>query len=72
MHLADYMVQERLSDGDVAQAIGVSRPTVSRIRRKLLRPSWETIDKLRDWSNGAITAAEFENTPGAEPATAAN
>ena len=69
MHLADYMDQRGLTDGDVAKAIGVSRPTASRLRRKLLRPSWETIDKLRDWSDGVITASDFENVAAEQAAT---
>lgn len=60
MHLADYMAQKKLDDEDVAKAIGCSRPTVSRIRRKLVRPSWETIEGLRKFTRGAVTAGDFQ------------
>jgi hypothetical protein len=43
VHLADYMADKGLSDEDVAKGIARSRPTVSRIRRRLVRPDWETI-----------------------------
>jgi hypothetical protein len=37
VHLADYMADKGLSDEDVAKGIDRSRPTVSRIRRRLVR-----------------------------------
>lgn len=60
MHLSDYMVARGLSDDEVADAIKRTRPTVSRIRRRLVRPDWETITALREWSQGEITANDFE------------
>lgn len=60
MHLSDYMYQRRLTDEEVAAAIGRTRATVSRIRRRKVRPRWGTIQILRRWSGAAITAADFE------------
>lgn len=60
MHLSDYMMTNELSDDDVADQIGVTRVTVSRIRRRKVRPDWPTIIKLKEWSAGAITADDFE------------
>lgn len=59
MHLSDYMEAKGLSDGEVANLIGRSRPTVSRIRRKVVRPDWETIRKLEAVTDGAVTANDF-------------
>lgn len=59
MHLSDYMAQRGLKDDDVATAIDRSRPTVSRIRRKRVRPDWKTIERLEEFSGGAVTASDF-------------
>jgi hypothetical protein len=59
MHLADYMAKRRLSDEEVAAAIARNRVTVSRIRRRKVRPDWVTIEALKRFSKGAITADDF-------------
>lgn len=59
MHLADYMTRKRLSDEDVAREIKRSRATVSRIRRRKVRPDWQTIEALKLFSGGKITANDF-------------
>lgn len=61
MHLSDYMAEHGLSDEAVAEAIARSRPTVSRIRRRLVRPDWETIEKIKAYTDGACTADDFQN-----------
>lgn len=57
------MSDKGLSDEAVADAIGLTRVTVSRIRRRVVRPDWSTIRKLRELSGGAITADDFEADP---------
>lgn len=64
MHLSDYMEINGLRDEDVAEAIRVSRPTVSRIRRKLIRPSWPTIEAIRSFTNGASSADDYVSVRG--------
>ena len=59
MHLADYMAVKKLSDEQVAVKIGRTRPTVSRIRRKLVRPDWDTIRRIEKFTAGAVTADDF-------------
>lgn len=58
--MAEYMAQQGLDDDAVAAAIGCSRPTVSRIRRRKQRPDWPTIEKLKTWSGGILTADDFQ------------
>ncbi|HEY8751634.1 MAG TPA: helix-turn-helix domain-containing protein [Tepidisphaeraceae bacterium] len=62
-HLAEFMVDKGLSDEAVADAIGCSRVTVSRIRRRVVRPDWSTIRKLKELSAGVVTADDFEDDP---------
>ena len=61
VHLADYMADHGLSDDDVAKGINRSRPTVSRIRRRLVRPDWETIEKIKEFTEGASTADDYQS-----------
>lgn len=59
MHLSDYMAKRALSDDEVAAAIKRSRATVSRIRRRKVRPDWETIRALEAFTGGKVTANDF-------------
>lgn len=61
MHLADYMIDKNLSDDEVAKGISRSRPTVSRIRRRLVRPDWETIEAIKKFTNGFSTADDYQD-----------
>lgn len=65
MHLSDYMAEKNLKDADVAGGIGRSRATVSRIRRGKVRPDWETIQAIRSFTRGKVTADDFEILTGA-------
>lgn len=66
MHLSDYMAENGLSDEQVATAIRRNRVTVSRIRRRKVRPDWPTIEALKDWSGGVVTANDFAQLEAAE------
>lgn len=59
MHLADYMTERGLSDVDVAVAIGKSRVSVNRWRRKLVRPDWEAIQEIRAFTRGKVTEVDW-------------
>lgn len=59
MHLSDYMAAQNLSDEEVAKGIDRSRATVSRIRRKKVRPDWQTIENIKTFTKGACTADDF-------------
>lgn len=66
MHLADYMEWKGLTDLEVAGGINRTRSTVSRIRRRLVRPDWETIEKIKTYTKGACTADDFQALEAAE------
>lgn len=59
MHLSEYMLWKNLTDLQVADRIGRDRATVSRIRRRIVRPDWATILLLKKMSAGQITADDF-------------
>jgi transcriptional regulator with XRE-family HTH domain len=60
MHLSSFMAERKLTDDQVAEAIGRTRATVSRIRRRKVRPDWDTIQALREFSDGLVSADDFE------------
>lgn len=61
MHLSEYMTANGLDDDNVAAAISRSRVTVSRIRRRKVRPDWDTIGKISAFTNGVCTADDFQS-----------
>lgn len=68
IHLSEYMAANNLSDAEVAERIERSRETVSRIRRKKVRPDWETIERIKKFTDGAVTADDFISLAPSEPA----
>lgn len=59
MHLADFMAERGLSDEVVAAAVGRNRVSVSRWRRRLVRPDWEAIEAIRSYTDGSVTADDW-------------
>jgi len=59
MHLSDYMTLHKLSDDAVADAIDRTRVTVSRIRRRKVRPDWDTLEKIKEFTGGQSTADDY-------------
>lgn len=66
MHLSDYMAKKSLSDLEVAKGIERDRATVSRIRRRKVRPNWQTTEKLKNFTGGKVTANDFQQMEGAQ------
>ena len=48
------MEDHGLSDEAVADGIGRSRASVSRYRRRLVRPDWDAIDSIKQFTKGAV------------------
>lgn len=61
MHLANYMSEKSLSDEVVAAAIGRSRVSVSRYRRRLIRPDWEAIEAIRAFTGNQVTETDWRD-----------
>lgn len=66
MHLSDYMTLHELDDDAVALGIERSRVTVSRIRRRKVRPDWATIEKIKEFTDGASTADDYQSLEAAQ------
>jgi transcriptional regulator with XRE-family HTH domain len=60
MHLADYMADKNLSDEEVSAALGRSRVSVSRWRRRLVRPKWQVISKIEIFSGGMVRPSDWK------------
>ena len=63
MHLSDYMARNGLNDESMATAISRSRSSVSRYRRRVVRPDWETIQAIREYTGGKVRAEDWELEP---------
>jgi hypothetical protein len=66
MHLSDYMTLHKLDDDAVAAGIKRSRVTVSRIRRRKVRPDWATIEEIRSFTKGESTADDYQTLESAQ------
>ena len=71
MNLHEWMIREGYLDQELASLVGSDRTTISRVRRGKVRPSWELIRKLKDASEGCVTANDFLDLPARETANAA-
>lgn len=61
MRLIDWMNKNKLSQRDVAQAVGVKQPTVSRWVNGEIAPSFLAIVKIKNLTNGAVCFDDFIN-----------
>lgn len=59
MHLSDFMAKHLLSDEQVATVIKRSRVSVSRYRRRLVRPDWDTIEAIRSFTGGKVKSEDW-------------
>lgn len=77
MRLGEYLSAKGLSAAEFAARIGVHRSTVSRWLEPadadgvVYRPSWEQCAKIRDETNGQVTADDFVDATSPPPSEAA-
>lgn len=67
MQLSKWMQQHGFDDASFGAAVDVDRVTISRIRRGVNRPSWDLAARIKDVTQGAVTAddfLEYGETPG--------
>lgn len=66
MHLSEYMNLHKLDDDAVATGIERTRVTVSRIRRRKVRPDWATLEQIKKFTKGASTADDYQTLESAQ------
>lgn len=60
MHLSEFMAANDLSDEQVGLGIGKTRASVSRYRRRLVRPEFpDVIERIKAYTNGQVTADDW-------------
>ncbi len=59
MNLLDWRTAKKLSQRDIANAIGVTAMSVSRIEKGAQQPSPKIAQKIDDFTDGAVTAASL-------------
>jgi transcriptional regulator with XRE-family HTH domain len=59
MQLATYLSQKAISDGDFAEAIGVTRQAVHRYKSGERFPERAVLQKISEATEGNVTANDF-------------
>ena len=59
MHLSEYMADNGLTDAQVASAIGRSRSIVTRYRNRKLRPDWDAVIRIKEFTEGAVSPNDW-------------
>ncbi len=59
MKLAQYLSDQGLTDEAFAATVGISQSQISRLKRGISRPSWETLAAIEKVSGGLVTASDF-------------
>ncbi len=59
MKLADWMTEHRIGDLKMAKEIGVCANTIWRLRTGLTSPTVQTLAKIEEYTNGAVTLRDF-------------
>lgn len=59
MKLADFLNQSQLTDEAFAASVGISQSQVSRLKRGVSQPSWDTVAAIERATSGEVTASDF-------------
>lgn len=59
MTLDEYLTSKEITDADFAKRIERDPGTVSRLRRGLTKPDWQTLPRILDATNGEVTPNDF-------------
>lgn len=63
MRLTAYLQENKISDAEFARRVGVSHSLVHRWKSGEKRPSMETAARIRDATDGAVSADDFMPPP---------
>lgn len=59
MTLADWIKERDLTDEKMAKLVGVSRATISRLKRGINKPTIQTLVRITEVTNGAVSGKDF-------------
>ena len=59
MTLADWIEERKLTDEKMAKLVGVSRATISRLKRGINKPTIQTLVRIVEVTNGAVSGKDF-------------
>ena len=59
MKLSEWLDSQNLSDAEFGRQIGKTHSTVLRLKRGEIRPTLETVEAVREATNGAVQADDF-------------
>ena len=59
MTLEEYLTSEQMTDAAFAEMIDRDPATISRLRRGITFPDWQTLARIRDVTGGAVTPNDF-------------
>lgn len=59
MTLGKYLSDHKMTDEAFAALVGMSQSQISRLRRGLSRPSWESLAAIEKVTGGLVTATDF-------------
>lgn len=59
MKLALYLSEEEMTDEAFGAKVGLSQSQISRIKRGISRPSWDTVAAIERETGGKVTASDF-------------
>jgi len=71
MKLAEYLTEQKLTDEAFGTLVGMSQSQISRIKRGISRPSWDSLASIERVTDGAVRAADFIPDP-AQPESIAS
>lgn len=63
MKLETYLSEHELTDEAFAALINRNQSTVSRLKRGVTRPDWQTLAAIANATDGAVTANDFMPVP---------
>ncbi|WP_181166233.1 helix-turn-helix transcriptional regulator [Mesorhizobium sp. B2-6-7] len=70
MKLAQYISDHEMTDEAFAVTVGMSQSQISRIKRGISRPSWDSVAAIERATGGQVTASDFAQTADVSAASA--
>ena len=63
MKLSEWADREKLNDAELADLLGVSQPTATRLRNGKRRPGWEVLQRILAATTSQVREEDFFTVP---------